>query len=121
MEYMIVDMETLAVLPVTDKVIFSITNEYVGDVEVGDMEWSNELALHVIELKTKGPVNKIEHLPQLFHDNVKQVNDILGSMGGRLLPTAMHPWMDPLCECRLWPHDNSPIYEAYNRIFDCRG
>jgi gamma-glutamyl:cysteine ligase YbdK (ATP-grasp superfamily) len=37
------------------------------------------------------------------------------------MPTAMHPWMDPLAECRLWPHDNSPIYQAYNRIFDCRG
>ena len=39
----------------------------------------------------------------------------------RLLPTAMHPWMDPHRELRLWPHDNSPIYQAFHRVFDCRG
>jgi carboxylate-amine ligase len=29
--------------------------------------------------------------------------------------------MDPLTESRLWPHDNNEVYEAYNRIFDCKG
>ncbi|MEX0585997.1 MAG: glutamate-cysteine ligase family protein, partial [Pirellulales bacterium] len=24
-------------------------------------------------------------------------------------------------EMRLWPHESSPIYEAFDRIFDCRG
>jgi hypothetical protein len=33
----------------------------------------------------------------------------------------MHPLMDPLRETRLWPHEHSPIYEAFDRIFDCRG
>ena len=33
----------------------------------------------------------------------------------------MHPWMDPDHELKLWPHDYNPIYEVYNRIFDCRG
>ena len=33
----------------------------------------------------------------------------------------MHPWMDPWQELRLWPHDYSPVYESYHRIFDCRG
>jgi glutamate---cysteine ligase / carboxylate-amine ligase len=121
LEYMIVDKENLSVFPATDKVIYSITNEYVGDAEVGEMEWSNELALHVIELKTKGPVKSIDHLSDAFYQNVIQINEILEKMGGRLMPTAMHPWMDPMCECQLWPHDNSPIYDTYNRIFDCRG
>jgi gamma-glutamyl:cysteine ligase YbdK (ATP-grasp superfamily) len=34
------------------------------------------------------------------------------------MPTAMHPWMDPARETRLWPHDNDAIYNAYDRIFD---
>jgi glutamate---cysteine ligase / carboxylate-amine ligase len=38
-----------------------------------------------------------------------------------LLPTAMHPWMNPDREMKLWPHDYSPVYEAFNRIFNCRG
>jgi gamma-glutamyl:cysteine ligase YbdK (ATP-grasp superfamily) len=37
------------------------------------------------------------------------------------MPRAMHPWMNPIKELKLWPHDYNPIYEAYNRIFDCRG
>ena len=37
------------------------------------------------------------------------------------MPTAMHPWMDPNKETHLWPHSNKKIYEAYNRIFGCKG
>jgi hypothetical protein len=36
------------------------------------------------------------------------------------MPTAMHPWMDPLTETRLWPHDNQAIYDTYDRIFDSK-
>jgi gamma-glutamyl:cysteine ligase YbdK (ATP-grasp superfamily) len=42
-------------------------------------------------------------------------------MGGVLMPTAMHPWMDPHRETRLWPHEYSPVYESFNRIFGCQG
>jgi gamma-glutamyl:cysteine ligase YbdK (ATP-grasp superfamily) len=27
--------------------------------------------------------------------------------------------MDPARECRLWPHEQAEIYQAYDRIFDC--
>jgi gamma-glutamyl:cysteine ligase YbdK (ATP-grasp superfamily) len=42
-------------------------------------------------------------------------------MGARLMPGAMHPWMDPDRETRLWPYQNQDIYQAYDRIFDSRG
>jgi hypothetical protein len=29
--------------------------------------------------------------------------------------------MDPHRETRLWPHQNDEIYQAFDRIFDCRG
>jgi gamma-glutamyl:cysteine ligase YbdK (ATP-grasp superfamily) len=29
--------------------------------------------------------------------------------------------MDPLRETKLWPHQNNEIYQAFDRIFDCRG
>jgi gamma-glutamyl:cysteine ligase YbdK (ATP-grasp superfamily) len=29
--------------------------------------------------------------------------------------------MNPDREMKLWPHDYSPVYEAFNRIFNCRG
>ena len=48
------------------------------------------------------------------------IDQLLEPMGARLMPTAMHPWMDPRTETRLWPHDNALIYQAYDRIFDCK-
>src|SRR5690606_28202248 len=37
------------------------------------------------------------------------------------MPGGMHPWMDPLKETRLWPHQNQLIYNTFDRIFGCRG
>jgi len=37
------------------------------------------------------------------------------------MPTAMHPWMDPERDLKLWPHENNVIYDTLHRIFDCRG
>lgn len=121
LEYMIVDKETLQVLPKTDVVIYKVTNTYTGDADLGEIGWSNELVLHVIELKTNGPAKSLTGLSDVFHQHVLKVNDILNEMGAQLMPTAMHPWMDPHAEMHLWPHDNSPIYDAYDRIFNCKG
>ena len=121
LEYMIVDRETLSVLPITDKVLYEVAREYLSEVEMDELAWSNELALHVIELKTNGPAQALEPLPQLFQDHVCRINTLLEPMGARLMPTAMHPWMDPHRELKLWPHQYNAVYEAYNRIFDCRG
>jgi carboxylate-amine ligase len=120
-EYMIVDAGTLDVLPVTDRVMHAMAGGYVDEVEAGALCWSNELALHVIELKTNGPAPVLDGLHGSFQADIARINALLRESGGRLMPTAMHPWMDPARETRLWPHDHSPVYEAFNRIFDCRG
>ena len=120
LEYMIVNAESLAVLPIADKVLHAEGGSY-EDVERGPMAWSNELVLHVLELKTNGPVSTLDDLPATFGAEIAHVNKLLEPMGGRLMPTAMHPWMDPHKEAKLWPHEHSAIYEAFNRIFDCRG
>jgi gamma-glutamyl:cysteine ligase YbdK (ATP-grasp superfamily) len=121
LEYMIVDRGSLAVLPVADRVLEEAAGELAGEVEMGALAWSNELVLHVIELKTNGPAPNLAGLADSFVSDVRRINDLLGPLGGRLMPGAMHPWMDPLREMRLWPHDNGPIYQAYDRIFGCRG
>ena len=36
------------------------------------------------------------------------------------MPTAMHPWMNPRTETRIWPRENAEIYAAFDRIFDCK-
>ncbi|MCA9772996.1 MAG: glutamate--cysteine ligase [Myxococcales bacterium] len=121
LEYMIVDAETLDVRPISDEVLKAVEGTYVNEVEVGDVAWSNELVLHVIEMKTNGPAPRLEGLADGFAASARRINEILAPLGARLMPGPMHPWMDPFTQTRLWPHDYDVIYETYNRIFDCRG
>jgi glutamate---cysteine ligase / carboxylate-amine ligase len=121
LEYMIVDRETLAVRPISDEILQAVTGSYQQDFEQEDICWSNELALHVIELKTCSPARDLPLLIPLFQRDIERIEAILQPLGARLMPTGAHPWMDPFCETRLWPHQHNFIYEAYNRIFNCRG
>ena len=121
LEYMIVDRETLDVRPIADEVFLAETGNYSGEAERGDIAWSNELALHVIELKTNGPAASLQGLAPLFHQNVLAIDELLRPHNARLMPTAMHPWMHPDRESRLWPHDYNAVYKAFDRIFDCSG
>ncbi|WP_305046944.1 carboxylate-amine ligase [Geoalkalibacter sp.] len=120
LEYMIVDRDTLAVKPLCDRLLEQVAGQRVSEVERGTLSWSNELVLHVVEFKTNGPAPRLAGLAAAFQDGVARANALLAPLGACLLPGAMHPWMDPARETRLWPYDNRPIYEAYNRIFDCR-
>jgi carboxylate-amine ligase len=121
LEYMIVKTDDLSVFPASDRILRHFSGAVQSEIEMGPLNWSNELVLHVIELKTAGPASALDPLPALFQRDVRRINDYLETIGGRLLPTAMHPWMDPLTETRLWPHEYNEVYEAYNRIFGCRG
>lgn len=120
-EYMLVDRSTLDVLPRTDRLLEAVAGEIVSDVERGEIAWSNELVLHVVELKSNGPTPDLAATHSALRRELARIDELLAAMGGQLLPTAMHPWMDPDRETLLWPHESSPIYEAYDRIFSCRG
>ncbi|MDH4064006.1 MAG: glutamate-cysteine ligase family protein, partial [Acidobacteriota bacterium] len=121
LEYMIVDRATLEVKPVADELLKAVSGHYDTEVARGPISWSNELALHVIELKTTEPVPTLDGVGALFQEQVAEIERQLAPLGARLLPTGMHPWMDPHTELRLWPHEHDEIYGAFNRIFDCRG
>lgn len=125
LEYMIVDRETLDVRPVADQLFKAASGTETCDVEPdgpdGPVSWSNELALHVAELKTSRPVPTLDGLTEHFQDHVQRINALLEPMNCRLMPTGMHPWMDPDTETRLWPHECNEIYATYDRIFGCRG
>ncbi|GIX47257.1 MAG: glutamate--cysteine ligase [Candidatus Tectimicrobiota bacterium] len=120
LEYMVVDATTLEVLPVVDDLLRAVAGTYTNEVALDDIGWSNELVLHVIELKTNDPVPALEGLPERFQAHVRRLNALLAPRGGCLLPTGMHPWMDPRRQTRLWPHDGREIYAAFHRLFDCR-
>lgn len=125
LEYMIVDRETLDIRPVADRLFETASGAPVCDFEPdgpdGVVSWSNELALHVVEIKSTRPVASLDGLAGMFQDHVARINAVLGPMGCRLMPTGMHPWMDPDREMRLWPHENTEVYRTYDRIFGCRG
>lgn len=121
LEYMIVNKDTLDVFPLCDEVLRKVAGEYVTEIDFGTISWCNELVNHVIELKTTKPESKLAPLKQAFAMQVQKINELLSGMNACLLPGAMHPWMNPHKETMLWSHEYNPIYEAYNKIFDCRG
>jgi carboxylate-amine ligase len=126
LEYMIVDRETLDVRPVADELFRLATgrsaDDPVSDVELdGEIAWSNELALHVVELKTDGPTALLDGVADKFQSHVERIDGLLAPLGCRLLPTGMHPWMDPDRESRLWPHEHNETYRTFDRIFGCKG
>jgi len=119
-EYMIVDRQTLSVMPVADELLRRASGSCVAEVQRGKFGWSNELVLHLVEIKNASPDPALEPLPAAFQAEVRSINRLLEPLGARLMPTAMHPWMDPLAETRLWPHDDALIYQTYDRIFGCK-
>jgi len=119
-EYMLVDGESLDVAPAADQLLEAAAGELTDEWQNGDIAWNNELALHVIELKCNGPRPSLAGLGESFAANVKLANDKLGREGLKLLPTAMHPWMDPN-RVQLWPHGTRVIYDTFDRIFSCKG
>jgi carboxylate-amine ligase len=121
LEYMIVDGRTLDVAPVCDRLLHAVSGSYEAEIEQGELAWSNELVLHVVELKTNGPAPTLDGLADHFGAGVRRVDELLRPMAARLMPTAMHPWMDPARETRIWPHEYNAVYEAFDRIFDCSG
>lgn len=134
-EYAIVDAATLDVKPVADRLLAAArgatdgeresggrsSDGAPGDVERPPLAWSNELALHVIELKTVAPAPTFAGLAGHFQQSVDEIIQLLAPLGARLLPGGMHPWMDPDRELRLWPHEFNDVYRAFDRIFGCRG
>ncbi|MBS1506493.1 MAG: glutamate--cysteine ligase [Bacteroidetes bacterium] len=121
LEYMIVDKDSLEVKPITDELLKHELGEYGSDFENGIVTWSNELVLHVIELKSTNPEFNFNALENAFADNVRKINSILGQWNAVLMPTAAHPLMNPETETKLWPHDNNEVYEIYDRIFNSKG
>lgn len=121
LEYMIVDCETLNVAPIADSVLINAAGETEAEMDMGTLSWSNELVLHVIELKTNGPASRLSGLAPRFQEHVRRVNQILKRRNARLMPTSMHPWFNPAAETRIWPHEYSEVYRAFDRIFHCQG
>lgn len=121
MEYMIVDQDTLDVIPRADVPLGkNKKGEQLSDVEHGPIGLSNELVSHVLEFKCAEPVDSLKHLGTTFHKEILIANEKLKSINAKLLPSAAHPFMDP-SQMQLWPYECNDIYATYDRIFNCKG
>ncbi len=120
LEYMLVDRSSLDIRAAVDEIFKTAAGTYVSDFEDGDITWSNELVRHVMEVKVSHPVASLGGLTSSFRRSLDRINQLAGAMDMRLLPTAMHPWMDPASETQLWPHEYAEVYRTFDRVFDCR-
>jgi len=121
MEFMIVDRDTLQVLPRADIPLGKDKDgNQLSDVEYDDIGLSNELVSHVLEFKCAHPKSTFDGLGKRFFHEIRRANKKLEKIGAMLLPSAAHPFMDP-AEMQLWPYDCLDIYQTYDRIFNCKG
>lgn len=119
LEYMIVDSDSLAVMPIADALFRKAAGSCTNTVDAGRFSWSNEVVLHVVEICNALPEARLDGLAAGFQAEIARIEGLLDSFGARLMPGAMHPWMDPVVETRLWPHQGDDIYHSFDRIFDC--
>lgn len=121
LEYMIVHKDSLNVMSIADELLKHELGIIGSDFENGVITWSNELVLHVIEIKTTKPESDLKLVAKEFSKNISRINTILATWNAMLLPSAAHPLMNPFAETKLWPHDNNDVYALYDKIFNSKG
>lgn len=120
-EYMLVDKDSLDVMPYSDKILKSLAGNHVNETTLGEVGLSNELVMHVLELKNAEPKPPTPQVAQQFQQTILELQPILQDLNLKLLPTGAHPWMNPQTETHRWPYGNKAIYNQYNTIFNCEG
>ncbi|MCC9602180.1 glutamate-cysteine ligase family protein [Stieleria sp. JC731] len=120
LEYMLVAPGSLDVRPMADSLLTLINGgAATSDVDSGVTSWSNELALHVLELKATEPTSDLIGLAANFQRAIADVQSHLSRCQLQFLPTAMHPLMCPKRSVVLWPHECYEIYNTFDQRFDC--
>src|SRR5580704_6038393 len=120
-EYMLVDKESLDIRPQSDVILSALAGELTNEVKLGDIAISNELVMHVLELKNNGPKPPTEPIHEYFQNTILNLQPMLEEHHLLFLPTGAHPWMNPHTETVRWPHDRHAIYKQFDTIFNCQG
>jgi len=118
LEYAIVDGATLDPRPLAEPLLRALESGRPKRIDGVEIDWSNELVAHVVEIKNVAPVASFELLTTAFHDGVAATARRVGEFDALLMPTGMHPWMDART-AELWTHSDGAIYRAFDRLFDC--
>jgi len=118
LEYAIVDRDSLDPRPFAEPLLRAMDSGRPKSIDGVDIDWSNELVQHVVEVKNVAPVRSLEPLPAAFAAAIADAARTIEEFGVALMPTGMHPWMDPR-SAKLWTSSDAEIYRAFDRIFDC--
>ncbi|MDB4949610.1 MAG: Glutamate--cysteine ligase [Gemmatimonadetes bacterium] len=119
LEYAIVDRD-LNVASLVEPAFRVLAGRGTSDVDLGAVGFSNEIADHVFEVKTAEPVESLAVAEEVLVEGIRRFGAVLrDGFDARLMPTGMHPWMDP-AKGRVWTRSNARIYGTYQRLFDLR-
>jgi carboxylate-amine ligase len=119
LEYPTVDRD-LNVVSLVEPALRVLAGRPTSDVVLGALGFSNEIADHVLEVKTSAPLRSLRQAEEVLYEGVQRIDAVLrDEFDARLLPTAMHPWFDPR-RGRLWTRSGGRVYGTYARLFDVR-
>jgi glutathione synthase/RimK-type ligase-like ATP-grasp enzyme/gamma-glutamyl:cysteine ligase YbdK (ATP-grasp superfamily) len=117
LEYVLVDRDLNAV-PLAESCLAALAGRPASDATLGVVGFSNELFQHVLELKTEVPLKSLAQTEEVLVEGVRRAASLLAErFDSRLLPTGMHPWLDPR-KAKMWERSNNRIYNTYARLFD---
>jgi hypothetical protein len=123
LEYMLVDQKTLNVVSQSELILKTVEGEILNEMNFlmgnQNLSISNELVSHVLEFKNPKPSKNLLNLNLPFHQLIQLVNKKLSGENICLLPTSMHPWMNPKIETKIWSHQQNEIYLKYHQLFNC--
>ncbi len=119
LEYPVVDRD-LNVAHRVEEAFRTLAGRRCSDVDLGAVGLSNEIADHVLEVKTQAPVRSLAEAEEVLVEGIQRFSAVLrDQFDARLMPTGMHPWMDPRAG-RLWRRSNARVYDTYARLFDVK-
>ncbi len=120
LEYPVVD-EELRPRCLVEDLFHAIARRPTSEAEYRETVFSNELAAHVFEIKTRAPERSMLETEAHLVEGLRYVLEVLRErFGARLLPTGMHPFMRP-SDSALWPRAGRAIYQTYARLFPIQG
>jgi glutathione synthase/RimK-type ligase-like ATP-grasp enzyme/gamma-glutamyl:cysteine ligase YbdK (ATP-grasp superfamily) len=119
LEYPVVDRD-LNVRSLVEPAFAMLAGRPRSDVDLGVIGFSNEIYDHVFEIKTTVPLRSLVESEEALVEGVQRFSLLLADrFDARLLPTGMHPWLDP-AQARMWSRSNSRIYQTYSRLFNVK-
>lgn len=117
LEYVLVDRDLNAV-PLAERCLAALAGRPASDASLGVVGFSNEIFQHLLELKTEVPLKSLAQTEELLVEGVRRAAGLLAErFDARLLPTGMHPWLDPRT-AKMWERSNNRVYHTYARLFD---